>query len=266
MSSISNTIKIACKLLYYQLINTEYRNNTRPVLVFLHEGLGSVAQWKDFPALLSRETKCAALVYDRYGYGKSDPYEGIRTKNYMSDEAFIYLPELLEKLGIIENVLLVGHSDGGTIALLYASQFQKKTTAVITEADHVLSEEITIKGVRNIVVEYEKGGLKKLLSKFHNEKTDALFYSWCNYWLSKEQQKWNIVDSLPLITSPVLAIQGKDDCYGTVKQLTTKLESIKGQTEILFIPDCGHVPHFEAQNLVFQKMSFFLNNVLQSIV
>ena len=137
MSLISDTIKVNNKLLYYQLLNTEYRNGSRPVLVFLHEGLGSTAQWKSFPELLSHETGCAALVYDRYGYGQSEALQGVRNEGYMLDEAFVFLPELLEKAGITEKILLIGHSDGGTIALLYASKFTDKTVAVITEADHV---------------------------------------------------------------------------------------------------------------------------------
>jgi len=258
MSFISDTIKINNKLLHYQLLNTEYRESTRPVLVFLHEGLGSIAQWKEFPDLLSHETGCAALVYDRYGYGQSEAIKEIRNEAYMPDEAYIFLPELLGKIEITEKIILVGHSDGGTIALLFASRFPDKTVAVITEADHVMSEEITLTGVRNIVNEFEKGGFKKLLSKFHNEKTDTMFYSWSNYWLSDAQKNWSIENLLPLISSPVLAIQGKGDCYGSVKQLTSKLEKIKGHVEILFLDNCGHVPHYEAQNQVLNRMKDFV--------
>ncbi len=262
MNFISDSIKVNNKHLYYQILNPEYRSSTNQVLVFLHEGLGSIAQWKSFPELLSHETGCAALVYDRYGYGQSEAIKEIRNEAYLPDEAFIFLPELLDKVGITEKVILVGHSDGGTIALLYASRFPENTTAVITEADHVMSEEITLNGVRNIVKEFEKGSFKKLLSKFHQEKTDAMFYSWSNYWLSDAQKSWSIENKLPLITAPVLAIQGKDDCYGSLKQLTSKLENIKGHVEILFLFGCGHVPHFEAQDRVLSKMKSFIISLL----
>jgi len=258
MNFISDTLKVNNKQLYYQLLNPGYRSNVKPVLVFLHEGLGSIAQWKGFPELLSNETGCAALVYDRYGYGKSEIINEIRDETYLPNEAYISLPELLHKIGINEKVLLIGHSDGGTIALLFASKFPDKTLAVITEADHVMCEEITQIGVRKIVKEFEKGVLKKLLSKFHNEKTDAMFYSWSNYWLTEAKKSWSIENQLLLITAPVLAIQGKNDCYGSVKQLTSKLEKIKGPVEISFLSDCGHVPHFEAQDRVLNRMKSFI--------
>jgi len=246
------------KEICYRFVNNHLRDGKRPVLIFLHEGLGSMAQWRQFPAMLSNETGCAALFYDRYGYGQSEAINCIRNENYLPDEAFVFLPQLLDKIEITEKVILVGHSDGGTIALLFASRFQDKTAAVITEADHVMSEEITLNGVRNVVKEYERGTLRKLLNKFHHDKTDAMFYSWSNYWLSDAQKNWSIENLLPSITSPVLAIQGKNDCYGSVKQLTSKLERIKGAVDILFLPNCGHVPHFEAQNQVLSKMTGFI--------
>lgn len=256
--SIINNKKIS-----YRIINEAFRNPLKPVLVFLHEGLGSMAQWRDFPARLSTETGCAAMLYDRYGYGLSEAFDGIRNSEYMPDEAFDFLPQLLEKAGITEKIILVGHSDGGTIALLFASRFPDKVTAVITEADHVISEDITLNGVRQITAEYESGNLKKLLSKFHPGKTDAMFYSWSKFWLQKAQANWHIKDALPAITAPVLAIQGKDDRYGSVKQLTVKLELIGGQTEVLYIPACGHVPHFEAMEPVLGKMKAFILRLIK---
>jgi len=251
------------KKISYRIINPEFRNPLKPILVFLHEGLGSMAQWRDFPDRLCIETGCAALLYDRYGYGLSEAFDGIRNSAYMPDEAFVFLPQLLEKAGISEKIILVGHSDGGTIALLFASRFHDKVSAVITEADHVISEEITLNGVRQVTEEYEKGQLKKLLSKFHQDKTDSMFYSWSNYWLQEAQPNWHIKDALPAITAPVLAIQGKDDRYGSVKQLSVKLELISGQTEILFIQECGHVPHFEAMDTVLSKMKAFIFSIIK---
>jgi len=265
MNTVSHIVKVNSKQIHYKLLNSDFRDEVKPVLVFLHEGLGSVAQWKDFPDKVSSATGCAALVYDRYGYGHSEAINETRNADYMPDEAFVFLPELLKQSGINEKVILIGHSDGGTIALLYATRFQEKTMAVITEADHVLSEAITLAGVKNIVEEYKNGGLKKLLSRFHDEKTDSMFYSWSNYWLSEEKTNWSIENHLPQIKCPVLAMQGRNDCYGSVKQLTSKLENIKSQVEILLIPECGHVPHFEATRMVLEKMISFIKRTCGDI-
>jgi len=260
MNTFSETISINNKSIHYTLINTQYRNAEKPVLVFLHEGLGSTAQWRDFPELLSNLTKCCALIYDRYGYGQSDAFSGNRSNTFMLDEARIFLPKLLDYINITELILPIGHSDGGTIALLYAATFPEKIKALITEADHVICEEITVEGIENIVSEYQKGPLKKLLEKFHGDKTDTMFYSWSNCWLKLAEKKWNILDYLTHICCPVLAIQGKNDCYGSVKQLTLKLEHIKAHTEVFYIAGCGHVPHFETKDMVLSKMKSFINS------
>lgn len=264
ITRLSDTIEICGKEIYYEIINPELRQAGSPLLVFLHEGLGSVVQWRDFPSSMGRKLRCPVLVYDRYGYGRSEKFSEPRTSHYLNKEAFEFLPELLEKLQINEKIILIGHSDGGSIALLYASKYSEKTLCLITEADHLFCEDITISGIKDAVIEYEKGNLKSGLRKFHGDRTDSIFYGWSNVWTAEENKDWNIENYLPFITCPVLAIQGKDDVYGSEKQLLSKKKHISGPVEIMFIENCGHVPHFEAANEVKSKIVSFICNCMTS--
>lgn len=259
---ICNSIQVAGKEIYYEIIYPECRKPETPFLVFLHEGLGSIRQWKEFPDAIGKRVKCPVLIYDRYGYGKSQAFTEPRTPEYLNTEAFVFLPGLLEKLGIHEKIILIGHSDGGSIALLYASKYPDRVSGLITEADHLFCEEITIEGIKKAEQEYEKGKLKASLQKFHGDKTDAVFYGWSKVWTAGENRDWNMEHYLPSITCPVLAIQGKEDAYGSEKQLLAKQEKISGPVEILFIDGCGHIPHFQAANEVKCKMLNFINACL----
>ncbi len=231
-----------------------------PVLIFLHEGLGCIELWRDFPEQVCRDTGLTGLVYDRLGHGKSDPLPKRRSQYYLHDEALKYLPPLLEAVNI-DRPVFIGHSDGGTIALLYAAHFAGKTAGLITEAAHVFLEDVTIDGIQNAVKMYETGKLKKGLTKYHGDKIDAIFYGWANTWLSPEFRNWNIVDELKNITAPSLIIQGQSDEYGTEKQVDTIVNTVQGHAEKLMIPECGHVPHFQAKDLVQEKMMRFINKV-----
>lgn len=264
ISWISNTIKVCGKNIYYEIIRPDFRKPGIPVLVFLHEGLGSVRQWKDFPESIGRKLKCPVLIYDRYGYGRSEKFSEPRTSNYLSREAFEFLPELLKKLKITEKLILIGHSDGGSIALLYASKYSSRILGLITEADHLYCEEITIAGIKDTIKDYEEGNLRSALRMFHGDKTDAVFYGWSHVWIAEENKNWNIESFLPLITCPVLAIQGRDDAYGSEKQLVSKKKHIRGPVEIMYIDNCGHIPHFEATNDVKTKMVTFITNCINS--
>lgn len=232
-----------------------------PVLVFLHEGLGCIKLWRDFPEQVCTKTGLTGIVYDRLGHGNSDPLPQRRMPNYLHGEALKYLPPLLEKIKV-DRPIFIGHSDGGTIALLYAAHFPDRTSAVITEAAHVFLEDVTILGIQNAVELYESGKLKKGLTKYHSDKTDAIFYGWAHTWLSPEFKNWNIVDDLINITAPSLIIQGDDDEYGTEKQVDTIVNTAKGESEKLMISGCGHVPHFQAKDLVIRKMVEFISTVL----
>lgn len=250
------------KKLYYELLNCADPDPGKPLLVFLHEGLGSTAQWKDFPSNLAHSCELPALLYDRYGYGHSEIKTGINLPGYMHDEALIYLPELLDKLGVQQKVILVGHSDGGTIALLFAAAFPERTLAVVSECDHVVCETITGDGVKGVVEAYEKGKLKPMLERYHGVKTDALFYGWTGLWLSDQGSTWSILNELPAVKAPLLAIQGANDHFGSVEQLILKLRHCSGPVQINHLAGCGHVPHHEEPGLVYLLMKEFILNVL----
>lgn len=238
-------------------------DDTTPTLVFLHEGLGCIKLWRDFPEQLCATTHLSGIAYDRLGHGASDPMPKPRTPRYLHDEALEYLPAFLEATGI-EKPVLIGHSDGGTIALLFASYYPDNVSGLVTEAAHVFVEEKTLAGIRNTLAAYESTHLKKSLKKYHGEKTDALFYAWAHTWLSPEFRQWNIVDEIKSITVPTLIIQGVDDEYGTAQQVDAIANSINGWTEKVMIPHCGHVPHIRARKMVLELVSGFIRNKVLS--
>lgn len=265
-----NTVQTAIKFVTiddnrYAVKHIHVHENTHiPVLVFLHEGLGCIELWRDFPEKICNATGLNGIVYDRLGHGKSDPLPQHRTPAYLHDEALIYLPPFLEKTGV-DNPFFIGHSDGGTIALLYAAQHPGRTAGFITEAAHVFLEDITVRGIQKAVEAYESGKLKKGLIKYHGDKTDALFYGWAYTWLSPEFRHWNIVDELKSIYAPSLIIQGNDDEYGTEKQVDAIVNTVQGETEKCIIPECGHVPHHQAGDAVTERMVEFIKTVINGI-
>lgn len=251
--------EILGKRLYARVLNEDFAVAGRPWLIFLHEGLGSTEQWRDYPQKLADAVSLPALAYDRWGYGKSELKAGINKPDYMHYEAHEMLPSLLDHLGIRENVIPVGHSDGGTIALLFAAAFPGRTCAVISECDHVVGEEVTLQGVRTVAEAYNKDQkLKKMLAAYHGDKTDDLFRGWTGLWLSDEAKEWSIVDTLGSIVAPLLAIQGTDDQYGSVEQLILKLRHCSGPVQINLLKGCGHIPHHEFRDEVFELMKQFI--------
>ena len=230
----------------------------RPLLVFLHEGLGSIEQWKDFPALLCEKTKCPALLYDREGHGKSDELKNVRGNDFMHIQAQKVLPALFKQLEIEQyNKILIGHSDGGSIAIIHAGSFHKNIIGIITEASHQFIEDISVRGIQDAVKSFEEGKLQNLLCKYHDDKTSSMFYGWASTWLKPEFRKWNIEEYVKKIKVPFLAIQGTDDQYGSFAQL----ESIKNnaiKADINHIPNCGHIPHLQAKDFVLNLMADFI--------
>jgi pimeloyl-ACP methyl ester carboxylesterase len=185
-----------------------------PTLVFLHEGLGSVSLWRDFPARLAAATGCGALVYSRWGYGKSDPVTLPRPLTYMHDEAKV-LPELLATLGI-EDAILVGHSDGASIALIYAgSSPSPGLRGLVVEAPHVFAEDLSVRSIAKAAKAYKSGGLRTPLGRHHDDP-DGAFWGWNRAWVDPEFRKWNLEEFLPRIQVPLLVVQGLKDEYGTV--------------------------------------------------
>ena len=217
----------------------------QPMLVFLHEGLGSVALWKEFPAEVVAATGCPALVYSRYGYGKSDPLSAPRNVDYMHREALEVLPQVLDQFEI-RCPVLVGHSDGASIALIHAGAGKRPVRGVVAMAPHVFVEDITVKSIAEAKIAFQHTDLRQKLARYHDEVVSA-FTGWNDIWLHPDFRRWNIEGYLPGIDVPVLLIQGEDDQYGTVAQVSAVARQVSGPVETLMLPGCGHSPHQSAQ-------------------
>ena len=228
-----------------------------PTLVFLHEGLGSLGLWRDFPRRLVEETGLGAFVYSRAGYGKSDPAPLPRPVRYMHDEAAL-LPKILAEAGI-EEPILVGHSDGASIAIIYAGQ-GNGARALILEAPHVFAEEGGLESIAKMRELYRTTDLREKLSRWH-ANVDAAFNGWNGAWLDPEFRKWNLEEFLPRIEQPVLIIQGKDDEYGTLKQVEA-IERGAHHVQSLLLDDCGHSPHRDQPEKTLEAMARFIRSVL----
>jgi pimeloyl-ACP methyl ester carboxylesterase len=235
-----------------------------PVLIFLHEGLGCTRMWKDFPLKVSQNTGCPALIFSRFGYGNSDPCPLLWKLNFMHKEAVRILPEIIKKLQI-KNYLLIGHSDGGSIGIIFAgSQYGKKLKGLkglITMAAHVFCEQITVDCIQQAKTNYKHHDFRQGLEKYHGSNTDNAFWGWNNVWLNPRFINWNIEKYLNRIKVPMLAIQGKDDQYGTQKQI----ESIKSRVEhaeTCLIEDCRHSPHQDQPEKVLKLMVQFIHRII----
>ena len=242
--------------LYGQWINQA--ESLKQALVFLHEGLGSIAQWKTFPATLCEDTGRTGFVYERYGFGQSDALQEARTVSYLEDEAHTLLA-VLDAVGLTDPVTLVGHSDGGSIALVFAACYPDRVEKVITEAAHVFVEEVTLAGIREAKQFYESSSLlHDKLARYHGEHTESTFYGWNATWLLPPFAEWNIEAYLPRIQCPLLVIQGEDDEYGTLAQVDAITDQSSGPA-IAFTPaDCGHAPHHQQPQAVLEAMTAFL--------
>lgn len=233
-------------------------NTAAPVIVFLHEGLGSLAMWRHFPRQVADATGCPVLIYSRYGYGRSDPLEEPRRVDYMHQEGLQALPELLDKLEI-ENPILLGHSDGASIAIICAGGTPRALTGLIVVAPHVMMEEASLVGIRAAKEMYATTDFKDRLGRYHAHP-DSAFRGWNDIWLSPEFLQWNIEEFLPRIRCPVLAIQGEDDEYGTMEQIERIARSAP-RVELLKLPDCRHSPHRDQPQAVLAAVARFVRAV-----
>jgi pimeloyl-ACP methyl ester carboxylesterase len=233
----------------------------KPFLVFLHEGLGCIELWKQFPQILATDLECNALVYDRQGYGQSSPLSALRGKDYLEIEAKEFLPELLNKLDI-KKPILIGHSDGGSIALIYASLYE--CTAMITEAAHIFVEEITLNGIQEAKNNPDLPLIFKKLEKYHGEKTEVIFKAWTDTWLNEAFHDWNISSYLKDISCPSLIIQGLDDEYAGPIHVEKIMENLSSCTvKKAFLPaNCAHIPHLQAAEEVKTEIVTFLKKFL----
>jgi pimeloyl-ACP methyl ester carboxylesterase len=228
-------------------------------LVFLHEGLGSVGTWRDVPARVAAETGTRALVYSRRGYGGSDPVPLPRPLTYMNEEAERSLPLLLDTLGI-EDAVLVGHSDGGSIALIYAGSASehRRARGLVLLAPHVFCEQVSVDSIRKARQAFLSGNLREKLARYHGANTDNAFWGWNDAWLDPAFREWNIEDCLPRIEIPILAIQGADDPYGTLAQLDAIERGVRGSLTRLVLPGVGHDPCRDAPEATLAAIVRFI--------
>ena len=230
----------------------------RPTLVFLHEGLGSVALWRDWPQKLCQTLGLAGLVYSRQGYGQSDARPDVRGSgrlqpDYMHREALEVLPELLRTLGI-ERPILLGHSDGGTIALLHAAHHP--VSACIVMAPHVVVEDISVSAITAAREAFEHGPLRARLAPFHAD-VDGAFWQWNDIWLSEAFRGYDIRKEISAIAAPLLAIQGEDDPYGTMAQID-EIAAAVPHAQLLKLQQCGHSPHRDQPEAVAQAIQSWI--------
>ena len=232
-------------------------NAAAPTLVFLHEGLGSVALWKEFPDTLCQRLQMRGLVYSRPGYGSSTPrnandYWG---KDFMHQQAWEVLPTLLATLNV-QSPWLLGHSDGGSIALLYASRFTEQCAGAIVVAPHIMVEDISIRSISEARQAYHQRGLREKLARYH-EDVDSAFLGWNDAWLSPAFRDWSIESELSSIRCPLLAIQGEQDEYGTLRQITDIKEHLP-HTQLLALANCGHSPHRDQPEALMKAITEFI--------
>lgn len=226
-----------------------------PVLVFLHEGLGSISMWRDFPQRAAATTGCEVIVHSRHGYGRSDVLDAPRGVDYMHHEAHEALPEFFAALGI-GNPLIVGHSDGASIALLHAGGGHAARGLVLL-APHVFVEDLSISGIEAARVAYESSDLPKRLGRHHAD-VDRTFWGWNNIWLLPAFRAWTIEDFLPGVTCPVMLIQGFDDEYGTMAQLDAIDHGVRGPCELVKLENCGHSPHRDQPEVTLAAIGRFV--------
>lgn len=237
-----------------------------PLLVFLHEGLGSVSMWKDWPLRVCEAAGCRGLVYSRYGYGLSTPrpHAERRPADFMHTEARDVLPALLRALGVDarrDKPALFGHSDGGSIALLYAAMHPDAVAGVVAAAPHILVEDVSVASIAQARQAYLDTDLRARLGRYHADP-DSAFWGWNDIWLDPAFRRWNLDDYLSRIACPVLAIQGVDDEYGTLAQIRG-IRRLAPQTELLELPDCGHSAHKDQPARVIQAVAGFVGGLAQ---
>jgi pimeloyl-ACP methyl ester carboxylesterase len=233
-----------------------------PTLVLLHEGLGSVSMWRDFPAKLAQRTGYGVLVYSRAGYGKSDPVTLPRPLSYMHDEALDALPQVLDQAGI-RKAILIGHSDGASIATIYAGGRQDfRVRGLVLLAPHFFVEDISIRSIAAAKVAYETGDLRERLKRHHGENVEVAFRGWNEAWLDPRFRDWRIDDYLAHVRVPILIVQGADDQYGTAAQVRLAESDAYCPVETAILARCGHSPHIDRPGETLEAIGEFVHRVL----
>lgn len=241
-----------------EVLRIDARNSEAPELVFLHEGLGSVSHWKDFPARVAAETGSQVTVYSRYGSGQSDVLTEARPVTYMHHEGLEVLPELLGQLEI-ENPILIGHSDGASIAVIYAGSHDRIRGLVLL-APHVFVEDLSVASIAEAKTQFETTNLPEKLARHHRDAART-FWGWNNIWLHPEFRRWNIEEYLPRITCPTLVIQGLDDQYGTMAQVEAIRRQSSGPVEVLALENCRHSPQRDQAQAALRAITRFVERL-----
>jgi pimeloyl-ACP methyl ester carboxylesterase len=238
------------------------RPDLAPTLVLLHEGLGSVGIWNSFPDALAAATGAGVFAYSRAGYGKSSPANLPRPLSFMHDEACQVLPRVLDTIGFRRG-LLVGHSDGASIAAIYAGSIQDhRVRGLALMAPHFFTEDMGLAEIARAKTAFEHGDLRGKLARLHAD-VDNAFYNWCGPWLDPEFRKWDLTDALAHIRVPILIVQGEDDQYGTVRQIEVAQEECYCPVEVALLPDTRHAPYREAPQATLAAIAEFANRLLR---
>lgn len=251
-------------------VHLEYRvigslDSEKPVLVLLHEGLGCVEMWRDFPRRLAETSGHPVFVYSRQGYGRSDPKPHPWSVEYMHEEGLQKLPRVLAMAGL-ENVILVGHSDGASIALIYTGGVKDpRVRALILMAPHVFNEPVCVASIEQAKTAYLETDLRTRLQRYHGENVDDAFWGWNGAWLHLDFLNWNIEEYLPGVSVPTLVIQGEQDQYGTAKQLEAIRRQVSAPVQCELLPDCRHSPYIDQPDAVLVYIKSYLNNYTKEI-
>ncbi|HET6229835.1 MAG TPA: alpha/beta hydrolase [Longimicrobiaceae bacterium] len=256
------TIRLGSHAIEYALHGPSPEDGA-PTLVFFHEGLGSVAMWRDFPARVAEATGLGALVYSRRGYGGSDPLPPPWPVTFMHAEAQEELPRVLDAFAI-RDAILVGHSDGASIALIHAgSAHAERIRGIVVEAPHVFVEDVTVASIGAARDAFQAGGaLRRGLERYHGANTESAFRGWSGAWLDPAFRAWNIESYLPSIRVPVLVIQGENDEYGTLAQVDAIQSGCASPVTRLVLPACGHSPHRDQPAAVLAAITTFVRGLL----
>ena len=246
--------------LEYRMIGP--RPGAAPTIVMLHEGLGCVGMWGDFPERLAAATGAGVFVYSRAGYGQSSPVTLPRAITYMHEEAASSLPRVLDAIGFRRG-LLVGHSDGASISAIYAGSHQDhRIGGLVLIAPHFIVEDVTAKSIAEGREAYNTGDLRTRLARWHRN-VDNTFRGWSDVWLENDFRHWDISEELAYIRVPILIVQGEDDQYGTVKQIEIAQEECYCPVDVALLPGVRHSPHREAPDVTLKVVSEFVGRILR---
>jgi len=235
-----------------------------PLIVFLHEGLGSLAMWKHFPAQLCAAAACRGLVFSRPGYGRSTPpvADEVWDLDFLHQQALQVLPAVLQALRVDTPVWLFGHSDGGSIALLFAAHHPSQVAGAVLLAPHIMVEDLSVSSIEQARTAFEQTDLRERLAKYHDDP-DRTFWRWNRIWLHPPFRRWSIEEEIGAIQCPLLAVQGLDDEYGTLEQIRGIQRRVP-HTQLLEMAGCGHSPHRDQPEALIVASSHFISRSMQT--